>query len=530
MRALFSIIALLLLAWPAAAQEVNLRNANLYHEAHDVRVQKPGVALELKRVYNSRSNLKGYFGYGWSTNLDILCQEGPDGSVLVTDADGFIMRYTPNGEPRERLMERYVDRLVDARRDQDTRAGSARTDTFYDDLRQQLIDTPELRREMGTVLASAWLDAAPGDYISYDRGTERLTKNRDGTYVRYRADGSQYHFESTGLLSKILDAGGRGIRLDYDRDGRLIKVTHTEGGSVTVSYSNNFVSSILDTEGRRISFGYSAAGDLVQVEGPGTRKLAYSYDDEHNLVAARLADGTGFQVSYDVERDWVRAVKEDDAVTQYNWVVSDYQHYTCEVTDPGGGVTRHMFDDEENRQIVERPDGSREETLLSACCAKPLEVRDQDGVTRYDYDQQARLVGIVYPDGREVRYAFHPTWSRVVQAMHSDGRRYNYTYDKVGNLVEASDGRRKLALTYGENGKVDEIRDQAGVTYAFVYDASGRPTQISKGREGSLNIFYGINGEIRSTEVVEGSGSQQALFDDLREVLSLLEPATGSMQ
>ena len=531
MRALLLIIALLLHTPPAAAQEVNLRNANLYYEAHDVRVQRPGAALELQRVYNSRSNLVGYFGYGWSTNLDVLCQEGPDGSVLITDADGFIMRYTPHGEPRERLMERYVDRLVDARRDQDARAGSPRSDAFYEDLRQQLIDTPELRQELGMALPDAWLDAAPGEYISYDRGTERLTKNTDGSYVRYRADGTQYHFSTRGLLTKILDPGGRGIRLDYDRDGKLIKVSHTEGGSITLSYSpDGLVASILDTEGRRITYSYDGEHNLLRVEGPGSRQLAYSYDDEHNLVAARLADGSGFQVSYDVERDWVHALKRGEEVTQYRWVVDDDQHYTCEVTGPDGAVTRTSFDDAENRRTVERPDGTREETLLSACCSKPLEVRDEDGVTRYDYDQQARLVGIVYPDGGEVRYAYHPKWARVVQAMHSDGRRYSYTYDEVGNLVQASDGRRELSLRYGGNGKVQEIRDRDGATYTFVYDASGRPTSISAGGGASLNSFYGINGEIRSSGVVGGSGSDQALFDELREVLSLLEPATGSMQ
>jgi len=530
MRALLTLVLLLLISAPSAAQEVNYRNANLYVESDDVKVQKPGVPLELKRVYNSRSNIQGYFGHGWSTNLDIICQEGPDGSVLVTDSDGFIIRYTPDGEPRERLMERYAERLVDARRDQDARLSAARSDAFYDDLRQQLIDKPELRQDMGQVLASAWLDAAPGEYISYDRGTERLEKKSDNTYIRYRADGTQYHFNKYGLLTDLVDTGGRGIRLDYDRDRRLVKVSHTEGGSITLNYTNSGkVGSILDTEGRRISFSYSD-GDLTKVEGPGSRKIAYAFDDGHNLTAARLEDGTGFQVSYDTARDWVKAVKFGDEVTQYNWVIQDYQHYTCEVTSPGG-VTQHVFDDAENRQLIILPDGSRQETILSACCAKPLEVRDDSGVTRYDYDQQARLVGIEFPDARKVRYAYHPKWSRVVQAMHSDGRRYNYTYDEVGNLTEAVDASgRKLALSYGRNGKVDEIRDQNGQVYTFVYDASGRPTQIAKGKEGSLNIRYGINGEIRSTEVEEGSSSQADLYSDLRAVLSLLEPATGNLQ
>ena len=50
-------------------------------------------------------------------------------------------------------------------------------------------------------------------------------------------------------------------------------------------------------------------------------------------------------------------------------------------------------------------------------------------------------MGIEFPDSRKVRYAYHPKWSRVVQAMHSDGRRYNYTYDdSYYSAIGSSDG------------------------------------------------------------------------------------------
>ena len=515
----------------ARAQEVNLRNANLYYEVEDVRVQKPGVSLELIRSYNSRTNRVGYFGYGWSTNLDISCEEAPDGSILVTDSDGFILRFTPEGEPRERLTQEYASRLARARRDQDTAMGQARSASWYTDLEQELIAQPELRQSMGMALSGAWLDAEVGQYISYDRGTQRLEKRQDGSYLRTLADGTTYEFNYSGDLTRMVDASGRGMRLDYDRDRRLVKVTHTEGGSVSLTYNSaGYVGEILDTESRRISFSYNDTGDLLQVIGPGERRLAYRFDDTHNLTAARTADGGGFQISYDQEKDWAQAVKVGDDVTRYNWTSSG-DTYTCEVTDPAGAVTRHTFNDAESRSFVLHPDGTTTETLLSACCAKPLEIRDSEGTTRYDYDQEARLTSIEHPDGRIVRFAYHPTWSRIVQAMHSDGRRYVYTYDQHGNMIEASDGRqRKLALSYGNNGKVSEIRDESGSRYTFTYDNMGRPTAIAQGQEGSLSIRYGANGEIQSTEILEGDSSRTEFYSSLREVLSMLEPATGELQ
>ncbi len=527
-------VLLWLWVWLGAgwAQEVNLRNANLYVEHSDVRVQRAGVPLEIHRVYNSRSNVDGRFGYGWTTNLDIVAFPAPDGSLLVSDADGFILRYTLDGEPRERVMTRYVDALVDARKAQDRRAGSERSGSYYQELRQELLSDPGRREAMSQVLQTTRITPRAGTYVSYDRGTERLVLRDDGRMVRHRPDGTRYEFDPDGRLRLYADSARRGMRLDYDREGRLTRVTHTEGGSVSLTWVDGRVTRLLDNEGREVTYRYDGDTNLVQVLGPSPRKLAYAYDDEHNLTASRLTDGSGFQVQYDKARDWVTALKVDDAVTRYEWQLIDYARYAVTMTDPDGRTTRHEYDDEEHRHVTIHPDGGRTETLLSPCCDKPLEVHHPDGgVTRYDYDRNARLVGIEHPDGRKVRFAYHPEWSKIIQALYSDGRRYLYKYDDAGNLVQAVDvSGRQLDLTYGRHGKVVEIQDKAGNIYSFRYDPSGRPIEIAKGSEGALAIRYGAMGEIAGTEIVEGDSSRGSFYGELREVLVMLEPATGQVR
>ncbi len=522
----------MLLGSPVIAQEVNLRNANLFYSHDDMLVQKPGVALEISRTYNSRSNVEGAFGYGWTTNLDIVCQEGPDGSVLVTDSDGFILRYTLEGEPKERLTARYVERIIAERRQEDQRSGTLRSDATYADLARQLLEDPVLRANTGFLLPDAWADATPGSYLSFDRGTERLTKREDGTYVRIRSDGVRYEFDSDGRLRRFVDAGKRGMRLDYDKTGRLVKVSHSQGGTITLSWGGQGrVVGLLDTQGGRVSYQYSPGGDLVKVMGPGEKQFAYTYDNLHNLTAAREADGEGFQVTYDTDRDWVTGLKDGKDITRYGFSLYDEGHEVV-ITDPSGATRTHRYYDAEHRHVVTDESGGETETLLSECCDKPLEVRGPKGeVTRYEYDRQARLVGVEHPDGKKVRYAYHPKWSKIMQALYSDGRRFLYSYDDVGNLVEAAArGSRTLALTYGQNGKVDVIRDANGESYSFRYDPAGRPLEIRKGSEGALGIRYGVMGEIAGTEIREGDVTRADFYSNLREVLDLLEPATGEVQ
>jgi len=518
-------------AGPVSAQEVNLRNANLYYEQEDLRVQRPGVTLEIVRTYNSRSNAQGKFGHGWSTNLDIICQEGPDGSILVTDSDGFVLRYTLEGEPKERLVERYVDRIVEVKQAQDQNAGSRRQASHYEAMRVELLENPDVRVSTGTLLPDAWIDAQPGSYLSFDRGTERMTKKSDGTYVRVRADGVRYMFDRHGVLRNLVDAGGRGIRLDYDKAGRLSKVSHTQGGTITLKWSTDQrVVGLLGTDGRKVEYSYGPSGDLVGVVGPSTRQFAYVYDDQHNLTACRVADGSGFQVNYDSRNDWVVAVKKGGDVSAYSWRLHSDGH-EVEITSQDGETRGHRYFDLQHRHVETLPSGEEITTLLSECCDKPLEVRSAKGVTRYQYDRNARLLGVEHPDGKKVRYAYHPKWSKIIQAIYSDGRRFMYTYNDVGELVEAvARGGRSLTLSYGQNGKVESIQERGGGAYRFVYDGTGRPTEIQKGTAGSLGIRYGVMGEITGTEVRSGDASRSAFYSDLRDVLDLLEPATGEVQ
>jgi|GEM_PF-1516215 len=513
----------------AGAQEVNLRNANFYYQTSDLRIQKPGEPLDISRSYNSRSNTVGAFGYGWSTGLDVLAQDGPDGSILVTDSDGYILRYTLEGAPREEVMSAYVDRLIEARRTEDRGAGSNRAESYYADLREQLLSGPGMREQMGRALPLAWADVIPGSYMTYDRGTERMTRREDGSMLRIRSDGSRQGFNIRGQLVQVIDVGGRGITLDYDRENRLSRVNHTNGGSIVLSWDSNsgLVSGMEDTSGRRISFSYDGNENLVSVAGPGDREERYIYDEEHNVTAILETGGRQVQVAYDLDRDWATGLMLGEDLTNYSWSVLGPGRIMATV-DSGGEITTHTFDDTARRHLIEWS-GGQEETLLSSCCNKPLQVTGSDGsVTTYEYDRQARLVSVTHPDGTRVRWAYHPTFSRILQAAYSDGRRYDYTYDDFGNLAAASSSEGiDLTLQYGPNGKVDLVTSSDSSEYTFRYDTTGRPIEIGAGSDGALRISYGAAGEISGTEISQGAVSRAEFYSNLRRVLDLLEPATG---
>ena len=521
------------LPWPGAAsgQEINLRNANFYLAQEDLKIQKPGASLEMVRTYNSRSTSDGIFGFGWSTPFDVSIQVHADGSLVLVDADGFVMRVTLDGKPREEVTLALVRRLVQARRDEDLAHGSQREDSFYQELEREWMEDAELREKVTWQYPQAWLDPVDGNYVSYGRGMETITLSR-GTFERRRPDGYVERFSDEGRLVGRFDPTGQGVRLDYDRDHRLSKVAHTSGGSFTLSYgSDGHVAELRDTEGRRVRYTYDSSGNLTRVQGPGSRVVAYAYDDEHNMVAMRAADGSGVQVLYDVEKDWATAIKVGDEVTRYSWEVLDGpgHHYSCTVTYPDGRVARHEFDQDSHVTVEVGPDGVTTRTLYSACCDQPLEVRRSDGaVTWYEYDSKARLVKVTRSSGLSAQYSYLPDLDLVAQASFSDGRRYSYSYDDAGRVVraETSDGRI-LEFVYGDNGKVSRIKDSRGGRYDFTYDADGRPIRITGKHGASLELSYGVTGELVGREVSGSPSGKRRFYEDLQDVLQVLEPAAG---
>lgn len=515
------------------AQEINLRNANFYLSQDDIAVQKPGAPLQLSRAYNSRSNEKGVFGYGWSTPFDTLVEIHADGSLLVFDADGFVLRYTLNGRPWDEVSAEFVDRLIAARKDDDKAHGQLRDDATYQKLRDTWIKNANEREQASYALNRAWVDPADGTYLTSDRGSETLVK-KGSQFIRTRADGLVETFDKDGKLLSRLDTAGHGLRFDYDRDRRLSKMAHTDGAGFTLVYgAGGRVQEVRDTEGRVITYQYDEEGNLLQVNGPGKRTSKFTYDDAHNLTALRQPDGTGISIQYDVAKDWAIAMKKGDQVTRYEWQLVDdlASRYTCNVTAPDGTRTRYDYNDAEHKMEVTDAQGRVTRTLYSTCCDKPVETTSADGkVTRYEYDKKGRLVGVTRPDGVTARYQYDPDFNRILQASFTDGRRYTYSYDAGGRVIKAeSSNGRVLSFKYGANGKVSEVAGADGKKYTFEYDADGRPTRITGQKNISLEMSYGPAGNLVGSQISSPSTSaKQSFYRDLQEVLDMLEPATGA--
>src|SRR5690606_25418387 len=82
--------ALLTACLPSAHALVAVGNGNYFKSFTDVEHEAPANSFQLKvtRVYNSRSQFDGIFGYGWGSDFEAFLVPSVDGGVVVQESGG----------------------------------------------------------------------------------------------------------------------------------------------------------------------------------------------------------------------------------------------------------------------------------------------------------------------------------------------------------------------------------------------------------------------------------------------------------
>ncbi len=233
-RASLSVAVGLLLTVGLARAGINVNNGNFYVSYTDIYVPTAGLALDITRTYNSRSNyIQGYFGVGWSSEIE-----------------GYIR----------------VD---------------AKAITFFEGGGGNIVNFQPAKNNIWT---------------SGTFGPQTIVKSGE-TYILRTGQGKDLHFSSRGRLIKISDLNKNGIDFTYDATGRLALIKDNFNNQIKVSWKEfgkhpRIVS--LEGANSKSRYEYNAFGDLVKAFGADGVPYSYSYDDEHNssrTARGRLSQG-----------------------------------------------------------------------------------------------------------------------------------------------------------------------------------------------------------------------------------------------
>ena len=344
----------------------------------------------------------------------------------------------------------------------------------------------------------------------------RLTEKRlaDSKTVRYKYDASGNLLDADDGAFPVrcaYDEKGRLIRVEYpairrsltyvyDPDGRLAKFTDSEGRTVQYLYdAAGRVRGLRLADGRTVQFTYDAGDRLTSVRYPNGVKGAWEYDARGLVTSIAYTDSAGavlaqWTYTYDAADHIDRAVDAQGRATEYRY---DGAGRLLEEQGPAGAI-RYAYLPGGNRgqlvtagrtvpyqyDLADRLTRAGEDTFLHDANGNLIERRGAQGVTRYQYDSEDRLVRVVKPDGAEVTFGYAPTGERV---WRKDASGVTWFVTDGTNLLAELDAGLKPKATYLHGPDIDTplIMLQEGQEYfyhaqalgsvAVLTDASGKP-------------------------------------------------------
>lgn len=528
---------------------INVQNGNINHSYQDFSVPGHGYNLALERSFNSMSRYDGLFGYKWGSNFDTLFQVTPEGTVEITEfGGGFKTTYAPK-EFSQKNIEIFVSKLFEKI------PPASKSDTLKASLMKDSKLRFKLAHEYKLIEEIAWNTKL----FSNDRGPETLEKvkapNGMASWIRIFGDGKKEFFNDHGLLVRREDSNKNFLKLDYDKEDRLVKISDTTGRQMTFTYDvklSKKVASVTSPLGQKCLFKYDKDGNLIMAKNAAGFEFNYQYTPNRHMAEVLYPTGQKEVMGYDDEDRIISHQGPEDIKTLYTYDTKGNPDKFLNVTvakeigkqpNVATSVDKYEYEfgirDNGSRytnKISSVIDKVRTETTYTPCCGKPLTINRDGKLTKFEYLPDGLLKSKTTPTGDAIQLAYDNEFHKVSKVTHfySATKKTDiteYKYDKNGNLAFADNKDKKLSvqLFYDTKGRIKVLSDQTGKKIAFDYNELGKPTKITQEGVGSIMVSYNASGEITNVKSTAGRKIAVEVTSAFQSLLDIIRPAGVSL-
>lgn len=326
-----------------------------------------------------------------------------------------------------------------------------------------------------------------------------------------------------GLLKREDDgyryASGTGLEYRFDKDGRI---TERKDGN-----------------GNADIFLYNTSGQLIEVRGANGGVLYYEYNKEGNLY--RVSDHTGREVRlcyrYRVLYQFINSSGQNytyhynenlrlESVTTPRGIVGvknvyDNANRVVEQITPDGGVVELRYDDKGMYTYAKNQDGF---IISYESDDKFRNIRTiyQDSEEKFAYNENNQRISYVDRNGNQTRYTYDGQ-GRLCGIVNALGERRNFSYNKDGKLLSLSiDNKTLLENIYDQNGHLVKTTDALGRSRETVYAKSGLPERMIMPDGSEIKIAYDEKGNMQSVTDAYGVVTEYG-YDALNRLIQITD-------
>lgn len=347
-----------------------------------------------------------------------------------------------------------------------------------------------------------------------------------------------YEYNSNGLLSKKSESG-RVTTYFYDPMNRLVKTTITQGAESTtteMAYDQAGRMTAIWDANSKIEFSYDNFDRITLEKGP-VGEIVYGYNGR-GLLASKTCSFNGskdtFATEYyydDLNRVSMVKSPSGEFTYQYNKQGRIDKLITVPFDENGKSTDKKMIEtreyDKAGRLTAKwHQVGEEKKTLLCSYVYDNLDRRVKATVNdiswEYGYDESNQLVSGKSSDGKSYEYAY----DKIGNHLKNNGTllAYNslnqisspgFEYDKWSNMVKTPDAEYKFDL----HNRLVEVKKTDGVEVKYSYDPMGQRI-ASCDKNSNKNSKYIICKMIEIGEIVESKLLFHTIGLDLKNSLA----------
>jgi len=557
---LFSFVLITTVSTAFARADVSLRNGNFYMAFRDV-MYPGGMEPKIERIYNSKSDFTGMFGYSWGTEYETRLRQDPDGSVIITEfgggADNRFISKNFKGED----LAKGVDELVAAAK----KSGIMSNMKQIEEYRARLSNDFDFRAKQYAIFVTKGLVprkvVAEGTQFTSTKYLYQYITKVKGGFVRVMEGGNIQKFNEAGKLAQISDRNKNFINFGYDKSGRLVQIVDNQNRKMTLSYNQqNLVEKITGESGKFASYKYTTDGLLAygRDDDGMDNTFKYTTDIYRNLTEIgypKDKDPKGqpkkMQIVYygpDKSVSVKMVTNPDGTTNEYNYTKDPKQpgYYAVQVLLKEANGTRisdakyeyysktRLGGENYTSKMISTVDGEKTETDYDDKLGFPSKITNGNRVTTMEYDVKGRMVKKVTPiETTELAYdQAVGKVSRVTRKMKSGTVLVSeFTYDKAtSNLLVAKNNEKKsVKLVYDNEGRIRALVDQTGRQLTFKYNDLSKPVEIADAKLGVVKFTYKNSGEVDKIESNGGASVAMEVMRALQSLIDITAPAGVTM-
>jgi RHS repeat-associated protein len=321
----------------------------------------------------------------------------------------------------------------------------------------------------------------PGAYERLSGLQAQLVRVEEGWELRWdrhsERPGAVWRFDADGLVRTVADPATGTTTFEHT-GGLLTAVAHEGGRRLELDWDGARVVAVRSSCGRVARYQYNHAGDLAGSERVlGARR--YEVDDRGRIVEVWDADGVRLcRNRYDDEGRVVEQVSPFGRETVFRYFPGN----RTVVSDTGDGPVNIFEHDQAGRLIgLVDPEGRQMRRSFDAE-GRCLEASGFDGaVRRQEFAADGRRATRTTAGGAEERWDYDEA-GRVVSHEVEGGRRLTFDYVGEGPLPSRLAGPDGWEMRFEvESGLVRSLTDADGVAVRFDYDGDGNVVATGNG-------------------------------------------------